>query len=178
MTFLAKKKSKKKVKKNKKKTLHPLMFEIIGLLILGIAVISFFEYGLVGEVFAYIGYFLFGNWHIAIPFLFVTYALIIMIKQSFPPWNHRLLLSGAFILSSLLIFSHLALFEQLFDGKKILEWNNEGKKRICYIIFYVLCGATLISECCGHTVSALILGVIAIILRLAVFVLFRNKTNL
>ena len=96
------------------------MFEIIGLLILGIAVISFFEYGLVGEVLAYIGYFLFGNWHIAIPFMFVIYALIIMIKQSFPPWNHRLLLSGAFILSSLLIFSHLALFEQLFEGKALM----------------------------------------------------------
>ncbi len=118
---MAKKKTKKKVKKNKKKSLHPLMFEIIGLLILGIAVISFFEYGLVGEVFAYIGYFLFGNWHIAIPFMFVIYAFIIMIKQTFPPWNHRLLLSGAFILSSLLIFSHLALFEQLFEGKALMS---------------------------------------------------------
>ncbi|WP_298473318.1 DNA translocase FtsK [uncultured Psychrobacillus sp.] len=119
---MAKKKTKKKVNKNKskKKSLHPLMFEIIGLLILGIAVISFFEYGLVGEVLAYIGYFLFGNWHISIPFMFVIYALIIMIKQSFPPWNHRLLLSGAFILSSLLIFSHLALFEQLFEGKALM----------------------------------------------------------
>lgn len=77
-----------------------------------------------------------------------------------------------------ILFLIWAILLVVFDGKIILEWNNEGKKRICYIIFYVLCGATLISECCGHTVSALILGVIAIILRLAVIVLFRNKTNL
>ncbi|WP_313956963.1 DNA translocase FtsK [Bacillus sp. FJAT-22090] len=100
--------------------MHPLMFEIVGLLIIGLAIISFFEYGLVGRGLAYIGYFLFGNWHIAIPFMFIVYALIIMIKQSFPAWNHRLLLGCVFVLSSLLLFSHLALFEQLFEGKALV----------------------------------------------------------
>ncbi|MFJ7970854.1 DNA translocase FtsK [Psychrobacillus sp. NPDC096389] len=104
----------------KKKTMHPLMFEIIGLLIIGLAIISFFEYGLVGRGLAYIGYFLFGNWHIAIPFMFIVYALIIMMKQTFPAWNHRLLLGSGFILSSLLLFSHIALFQQLFEGKGLM----------------------------------------------------------
>ncbi|TQR12960.1 DNA translocase FtsK [Psychrobacillus soli] len=100
--------------------MHPLMFEIIGLLIIGLAIISFFEYGLVGRGLAYMGYFLFGNWHIAIPFMFIVYALIIMIKQTYPAWNHRLLLGCGFVLSSLLLFSHLALFEQLFAGKGLM----------------------------------------------------------
>lgn len=100
--------------------MHPLMFEIIGLLIIGLAIISFFEYGLVGRGLAYIGYFLFGNWHIAIPFMFIVYALIIMMKQTFPAWNHRLLLGSGFILSSLLLFSHIALFGQLFEGKGLM----------------------------------------------------------
>lgn len=100
--------------------MHPLMFEIIGLLIIGLAIISFFEYGLVGRGLAYLGYFLFGNWHIAIPFMFIVYALIIMMKQTFPAWNHRLLLGCGFVLSSLLLFSHLALFQQLFEGKGLM----------------------------------------------------------
>lgn len=100
--------------------MHPLLYEIIGLLIIGLSIISFFEYGLVGELFAYISYFLFGNWHIAVPFMLIVYALIIMIKQSVPAWNHRLLLGCGFILSSLLLFSHLALFQQLFEGKALV----------------------------------------------------------
>ena len=118
--MLAQKKRKLVKKVMKKNSMHPLTFEIIGLLIIGIAIISFFEYGLVGRGLAYIGYFLFGNWHIAIPFIFIVYALIIMIKQSFPPWNHRLLLGCAFVLSSLLLFSHLSLFQQLFEGKALV----------------------------------------------------------
>ena len=104
----------------KKQSMHPLMYEIIGLIFIGIAIISFFEYGLVGRGLAFIGYFLFGNWHIAIPFIFIVVALIVMIKQTFPAWNHRLLMGSAFILGSLLLFSHLALFEQLFQGKALV----------------------------------------------------------
>ena len=100
--------------------MHPLLYEIIGLLIIGLSIISFFEYGLVGESLAYISYFLFGNWHIAVPFMLIVYALIIMIKQSVPAWNHRLLLGCAFVLSSLLLFSHIALFQQLFEGKALV----------------------------------------------------------
>lgn len=100
--------------------MHPLLYEIIGLLIIGLSIISFFEYGLVGEFLSYISYFLFGNWHIAVPFMLIVYALIIMIKQSVPAWNHRLLLGCAFILGSLLLFSHIALFQQLFEGKALV----------------------------------------------------------
>jgi len=113
-------KKKRPTKKPTKKTMHPLLYEIIGLLIIGLSIISFFEYGLVGEFLAYISYFLFGNWHIAVPFMLIVYALIIMIKQSVPAWNHRLLLGCTFILSSLLLFSHIALFQQLFDGKALV----------------------------------------------------------
>ena len=113
-------KKKRPTKKPAKKTMHPLLYEIIGLLIIGLSIISFFEYGLVGEFLAYISYFLFGNWHIAVPFMLIVYALIIMIKQSVPAWNHRLLLGCAFILSSLLLFSHIALFQQLFEGKALV----------------------------------------------------------
>lgn len=123
MISLAQKKKKtlkRPTKKEKKQPLHPLMYEIIGLIVIGIAIISFFEYGLVGRGLAYIGYFLFGNWHIAIPFFLIVYALIIMIKQTFPSWNHRLILGSIFFLSSLLLFSHLALFEQLFQGKALV----------------------------------------------------------
>ncbi|WP_450088455.1 DNA translocase FtsK [Psychrobacillus glaciei] len=111
---------KRPTKKTNKQSMHPLMYEIVGLIVIGIAIISFFEYGLVGRGLAYIGYFFFGNWHIAIPFLLIVIALIVMIKQTFPSWNHRLLLGFAFLLSSLLLFSHLALFEQLFQGKALV----------------------------------------------------------
>ncbi|MGG0657991.1 DNA translocase FtsK [Rummeliibacillus pycnus] len=113
-------KSKKASSKTKKDTpSHPLMYEIIGLILIGFAIIIFFEYGPVGRLFQFIALFLFGNWAIIVPFLFIVSALLLMLKRTVPNLKNRLILGSLLITGGLTLFSHIALFEQLFEGNAI-----------------------------------------------------------
>jgi len=114
---------KKKVMTKKKSTTTklPLIFEIIGLLLIGLGIITFFELGYVGFGLSSVARFFFGNWHIAVPFLCIVVALIMMIKQAIPGLNNRIVTGFLSILASMTIFSHLVLFEQLFQGGALVS---------------------------------------------------------
>ncbi len=66
-----------KNKYESKKGLHPLAYEIIGLLLIAFAIIVFFEYGVVGRMIKTVSMFLFGNLHIIVPFFAVFNCSII-----------------------------------------------------------------------------------------------------
>lgn len=112
-----KKTTSSKTKKNTPS--HPLMYEIIGLILIGFAIIIFFEYGMVGKLSQYLALFLFGNWAIIVPFLFIVSALILMIKRTVPSLKNRLILGSLLIAGGLTLFSHIELFEQLFKENAI-----------------------------------------------------------
>ncbi|MET0785438.1 MAG: hypothetical protein ABWY25_01875, partial [Paenisporosarcina sp.] len=59
-------KKKRPIKKKKTEPMHPLMYEIIGLLLIGLGIITFFEYGFIGFTLSSLARFLFGNWHVAV----------------------------------------------------------------------------------------------------------------
>jgi len=114
-------KSKKTVSKKTKKgtKTQPLVYEIIGLILIGLAIIIFFEYGIVGKAFQYIALFLFGNWAIIVPFLFIVSALLLMVKRTIPNLKNRLIGGVLLITGGLTLFSHISLFEQLFNGQAL-----------------------------------------------------------
>lgn len=113
-------KSKKAASKAKKDTpSHPLMYEIIGLVLIGFAIIIFFEYGIVGRLLQSLSLFLFGNWAIVVPFLLIVSALLLMVKRTVPNLKNRLIIGSLLITGGLTLFSHIALFEQLFEGNAI-----------------------------------------------------------
>ena len=97
------------------------MYEIAGLLLIGLGIITFFELGAVGFSLASIARFFFGNWHFAVPLLCIVIALMMMIKRAVPGMNNRIVLGLLSILASLTLFSHLALFEQLFQGGALIS---------------------------------------------------------
>lgn len=101
--------------------MHPLMYEIIGLLLIGLAIITFFEFGSVGFWFSSFTYFLFGNWHIAVSLFLLVFALMMMVQRSVPSYSNRILVGFLCILGSLTLFSHHALFENLFQGGALLS---------------------------------------------------------
>jgi DNA segregation ATPase FtsK/SpoIIIE, S-DNA-T family len=110
---------KKKVTNTRKKPpekTHPLMFEISGLLLIGLGIITFFELGSVGFGLSSVARFFFGNWHLAVALLCIVIALIMMIKRAVPSYNNRIITGCLSILASMTLFSHLVLFEQLFQG--------------------------------------------------------------
>lgn len=100
--------------------LHPVAYEIIGLLLIGLAIIIFFEYGVVGRTIQTVSIFLLGNLHIAIPFFMVLIALIIMVQRKRITLKDRIIQGAIFIIFSLTIFSHSVLFEELSNSDSLL----------------------------------------------------------
>jgi len=110
------------VKKTKaKKGLHPLAYEIIGLLLIGLAIIVFFEYGVVGRTIQMVSMFLFGNLFIVVPFFAVLIAVLLMIQREGIGFTDRIVQGSILIVCSLAIFSHSVLFEELYNSNKLLS---------------------------------------------------------
>jgi len=109
---VARKQTKRKPAKKKKTPMHPLLFEIIGILLIGLAVIGLFQYGPVGGGIHFIGQSLFGNWHGALPFFMILYALWMMVKQSFPKWTNRITTGALIAFTGVLMISHHFMMEQ------------------------------------------------------------------
>lgn len=101
--------------------MHPLMYEILGLLLIALAVIMIFEYGMIGRILQTIAMFLFGNLHFAVPFMLIFVALLMMIGRKKVGIKDRLILGMFLIVSSLTIFSHGILFEQLSKSGGLLS---------------------------------------------------------
>ncbi|WP_342512546.1 DNA translocase FtsK [Sporosarcina sp. FSL K6-1522] len=122
---MAKKATKKKkgssAKKKKSSDLHPLVYEVIGLLMIGLAVIIIFEYGIAGRTLSSASRFIFGNWHAAVPLLLIIQALMFMIKQKVGGWKNRIVIGSLFILSSLILFSHIHLFKELYESRVLMS---------------------------------------------------------
>ncbi len=115
----------KKVTKSKatteKKEMSPLMYEILGLLLIALAVIMIFEYGMIGRTLQTFAMFLLGNLHFAVPFMLIFVALLMMIGRKKIGMKDRLILGMLLIIMSLTIFSHGILFEQLSKSGGLLS---------------------------------------------------------
>lgn len=117
------KKKKKRATAHKKNTSgwNPLLYEVVGLAMIGLAVIIIFEFGVVGKSLASVGRFVFGNWHGALPLLLIIQALIYMINRKMGGWKNRIVAGCLFILASLLLFSHIYLFKELYESRVLMS---------------------------------------------------------
>lgn len=120
--MVVKKKSKIRVKGNtttkkpEKKPLHPLMYEIFGLVLIAFAIISVFEYGMVGHFIQSAALFLFGNLNFVVPFLAILIAIMMMVTRKGVSLKNRMIIGVLIMVSSLAIFSHGIFFDELLRG--------------------------------------------------------------
>ena len=127
MEYMGEKKNKKrekgqtKAKSKKNKELHPLAYEIIGVLLVAFAVITFFELGIVGKVVYNISLFLLGNLHFFVPFLCILIAGMLMVRRRGVKLTNRIIVGLALIVFSFAVFSHSMLFEQLHKANLLLS---------------------------------------------------------
>lgn len=119
-------------KKQKQSGLNPLLYEIIGLVMISMAVIIIFELGPAGRLLSSVSRFLFGNWHAAIPLLLIIQALIFMIKRAVGGWKNRLLIGCLFVLASLLLFSHVTLFDEMAKNRVLM--TNSSIKQTWHVL--------------------------------------------
>ncbi|MBO0585728.1 DNA translocase FtsK [Sporosarcina sp. E16_8] len=116
-----KKKKKSAAQKKKSSELHPLIYEVMGLVMIGFAIIIIFEFGIVGRGLSSLSRFIFGNWHVAIPLLLIVQALMFMIKQKVGGWRNRVVGGCLFILASFVLFSHVHLFKELYESRVLMS---------------------------------------------------------
>lgn len=103
--------SKRKPSTANKKPLSPLVYEIIGLVLIAISIFTFFKLGVVGEMLQAAMKFLFGSWYVVVPFMMTAYALYMMIARALPEFKNRFVWGFGTLLMSVTLFSHIALFK-------------------------------------------------------------------
>lgn len=114
-------KAKPTLKPKTNEELHPLAYEIIGLLLIALAIIEFLEFGLVGRMLHSIAMFFFGNLHFIIPLLCFLVAGMLMVKRRGVAFNTRVVYGVLFVGASLTIFSHSLLIEQMHAANTLLS---------------------------------------------------------
>lgn len=118
----SKSKAKPKTKaKSNPKELHPLAYEIIGLLLIAFAIIEFFELGFVGRWTHSLALFFFGNLHFIVPLLCFLIAGMLMVRRRGVAFKKRIVYGVLFVGASLTIFSHSMLFEQLYATNALIS---------------------------------------------------------
>lgn len=97
------------------------MYEILGVIFIATAIIMIFEYGMIGRILQTMAMFLLGNLHFAVPFMLIFIAVLLMIGRKKVSLKDRLIVGMLLIVSSLTIFSHSILFEQLSKSGGLLS---------------------------------------------------------
>ncbi|MEG0473293.1 MAG: DNA translocase FtsK, partial [Solibacillus sp.] len=106
---------------NQDKELHPLAYEIIGLLLITFAIIEFFEFGIIGRWTFSIAVFFFGNLHFIVPILCFLIAGMLMVRRRGVAFNNRIVSGVLLVGASLTIFSHSLLFEQMYAANSLIS---------------------------------------------------------
>ena len=121
MASSKRKSANKKKPTSDKKEMHPLMYEILGVIFIAAAIIMIFEYGMIGRILQTIAMFFLGNLHFAVSFMLIFIAVLLMISRKKVSLKDRLIVGMVLIVASLTIFSHSILFEQLSKSSGLLS---------------------------------------------------------
>ena len=100
-----------------------LVFELYGLILLAVFLITLSHYGWFGETFSWIFRFLAGTWDFIIPLIGMFYAVYIMVKRKWPVLYSPRWIGLFIIFSSILLFDHIFLFDQLSAQGKFTDQN-------------------------------------------------------
>ncbi len=134
-----------------------IKYEIIGMVFIALSVIAIIELGAVGKALVAFSRFFFGEWYM-VAFIWGIYvAGFMMIKRQVPPLFHRRLVGLYIIISSILLLSHVKLFELLsnngsFDSPSVIKntWD---------LFWLDLNGNTSTSDLGGGMIGSLLFAV-------------------
>lgn len=111
---MAKKKTRNKKTTEKLKT--TMKYELIGLIILGLSAIAIAKLGAVGHAIVSFVRFFMGEWYILLLIGSIIIGFYLMIKREIPYFFKRQLVGLYFIIASILLLSHVTLFQLLAEG--------------------------------------------------------------
>ncbi|MFJ7681067.1 DNA translocase FtsK [Peribacillus butanolivorans] len=109
-------KKKRRKKKSTEKLKITLKYELIGLTLIGLAVIAIAKLGAVGKGTVFLIRFFMGEWYILFLLGVIAAGFYLMIKREVPYLLKRQLIGMYFLVASMLLLSHVTLFNMLADG--------------------------------------------------------------
>ncbi|HSP23070.1 MAG TPA: DNA translocase FtsK [Planococcus sp. (in: firmicutes)] len=98
---------KKKPVSKKKQPMAMIWYEVIGLLLIGVSVLMAFQLGIIGKMLLNTAELFTGYLAIFVPIVLVAVALHVMIKRSWSKPRMKILASGLFVLTGILLICHL-----------------------------------------------------------------------
>lgn len=107
--------NKKKNSARQQQLKQEILFEIYGIIILALSLITMASYGAIGRNLTYLSRFIVGTWDFIIPLMGVALAIYIIANRKWPThWSPRLT-GFVIMLLSLLAFNHFLTFQALKD---------------------------------------------------------------
>lgn len=103
----AKKKIKKKPVSKKKQPMPMIWYEVIGLLMMGVAVLMAFQLGIIGKFLMNTAELFTGYLAVFVPIVLVGLAAYVMVKRKWPKPKLKLAVSGLFLGTGILLICHL-----------------------------------------------------------------------
>lgn len=113
---MAKVKRRRKKTKSSEQLKRTLQFEIVGLIMFGLSTIAIAELGAFGHALSLFSRFFMGEWNILLLISVLIVGLFLMWKRAIPSFFRRQLIGVYLIVSSILLLSHVTLFELLSEG--------------------------------------------------------------
>ncbi|WP_227395489.1 FtsK/SpoIIIE family DNA translocase [Jeotgalibacillus aurantiacus] len=108
----AAKKTTRKKKKAGQKFTAPLTYELTGIVLITLSIMSIFRYGIVGNWLTIAFTYLLGNFQLIVPVSIIVLGVYLMIYRKTPPVLHKRLTGALLILLSIFLFSHVLMFDQ------------------------------------------------------------------
>ena len=112
---MAKRKRRKKTKKSSGLA-STIQFEIIGLVLIGLAAIGIARLGAIGEALSAVSKFFMGEWGVILLLSVLVLGGYMMIQRAVPYFFKRQLIGIYLIVGSILLLSHVTLFNLLSEG--------------------------------------------------------------
>ncbi len=103
----AKAKPKTKPRNKKRQPMPMIAYEVIGLILLGIAILMTFQLGVIGKMFYNIAEYLAGYMAFLIPLTLVFVAIYVMVKRQWPKPKAKLAVGAFFVGVGILLICHL-----------------------------------------------------------------------
>ncbi|HJV46680.1 MAG TPA: DNA translocase FtsK [Bacillota bacterium] len=124
----------KKIKKPtspKQSLKSTLVFELYGLILMAICLLTLSQYGWFGQTFSWMIRFFSGTWDFLIPIIGVYCSIVIMVKREWPVLYTPRWVGLFIMLYAILLLDHLFLFDQLtaqgkFSGQNVIavSWDS------------------------------------------------------
>ena len=119
--------AKKKKKRRQQALKQEMMFEIYGILILSISLITIANFGAIGRNLIFLSRFLVGTWNFLIPLFGIGFAFFVMLKRRWPrTWTPQMT-GVTLVLLAALTYLHVSMFQNIpiRHSQEIIDqtWN-------------------------------------------------------